>query len=192
VDWVSKSSGGEIFVLRNSQFLMLTLAGSTTRAQHTLQFWAFTAPLKAFGYSSGIRRMDLILEAGDHPALYLTNSRGHCGVLLDFRDKIQSLSPREAEHVEIILLSKTAFVDVTDLFDRTVFELRFPERHATVWLKTFKYKEFRQEPLERCVANVMWVRWKNGVAERIAIGAVHEDAWAAAQGKHKLINLVRS
>jgi hypothetical protein len=45
------------------------------------------------------------------------------------------------DEIEIVLLSKTALANVTDMFDRTGFELRFPERYEKVWLKTFKYKD---------------------------------------------------
>jgi len=96
----------------------------------------------------------------------------------------------DPDEIEIVLLSKTCLANVADIFDRTGFKLHFPNRHENVWLKTFKYKEFRQGELERCLANVMWIRWKKGVAERIAIGVVHEDAWAAVQGSKRLITLV--
>jgi len=46
--------------------------------------------------------------------------------------------------------------------------------------QVLKYKAFRQSPGEHCLANVMWIKWKNGVAERPAIGQVHEDAWVGA------------
>ena len=41
----------------------------------------------------------------------------------------------------------------------------------------------------RCVANIMLIEWKNSYAERLAIGQVHEDAWAAVQTERKDIIL---
>lgn len=155
-----------------------------------MKFTANTAPVSSFSYKGHSRRRDIQLDEQDKPALYLTDAHGsHCGVMLDFRDNIQGALSRK-EHIEIVLLSKTSLNHMNDLFNHTEFDIRIPARFEIIPLKVFKSTDFPQGPGARCLANVMWVRWKGGRAERLAVGQVHVDAWQAVQGGRKVIELV--
>jgi hypothetical protein len=53
------------------------------------------------------------------------------------------------------------------------------------------FDEARYEDREWCLLNVMLVTWKSGgVAERIAVGYIHCDAWRKVEPVTRVVHLV--
>ncbi|KAI9711723.1 MAG: hypothetical protein M1820_001867 [Bogoriella megaspora] len=53
---------------------------------------------------------------------------------------------------------------------------------------TFDEKCYEKRPW--CLLNVMLLKWEGDLAERVAVGVVHEDAWKAAEPESKYVKLV--
>ncbi|KAK8085481.1 HET-domain-containing protein [Apiospora hydei] len=124
-------------------------------------------------------------------SLWIYDGSGkHCG-------KLSGLSPdswraqcgdHHTRH-ELVLLSRSIQDEVTQAAIQA-FRGGFPPEYASAW-------EYYEDVFDtRCYSykrdwalNIMLVRWEDGVAERVAVGQMHADAWNEARQESKVITL---
>ncbi|OCK75979.1 hypothetical protein K432DRAFT_157390 [Lepidopterella palustris CBS 459.81] len=156
----------------------------------TLQFWAYTIP------ATGFTTEQLEYPSGKKiPSSQLINNRDqHCGVIMDYEKNFPK--PNQTGPYELVLLSRS-------LYRKPKFDSERPTKPTIhppgtpIWDDTqfvwdqevadFDEHIFEQGPWK--VLNVLLIKWTDGFSERVAIGRIHEDAWARARPKRKQIVL---
>ena len=109
---------------------------------------------------------------GVHLAIHDEKKRWAGSIMMDRRWIAENCSKNSK--LEFMLLSRSeAYMDFHGEQPQPAF---FDERH------------FNDRPW--CLLNVMMIQRKEGCAERIAVGFIHEDAWVAANPKSELIALI--
>ena len=124
-------------------------------------------------------------------SLWIYNSAGHhCGTLCGIWPDEWSAQGKHGPRHDLVLLSHSNQDEVTQTTiqnyqdhlpleypsDREYYEEIFDTRH-------YKYKS-------DWALNIMLVRWDNGLAERVAVGQMHVDAWERTVQESKLITLI--
>ena len=109
---------------------------------------------------------------GVHLAIHDEKNRWAGSIMMDRRWIAENYS--DNRQLEFMLLSRSeAYINFRGQQRQPAF---FDERY------------FDDRPW--CLLNVMMIERKEGCAERIAVGFIHEDAWVAANPKSELITLI--
>ena len=124
-------------------------------------------------------------------SLWIYDAAGqHCGTLFGLRLDAWLTQGNDGHRHDLILLSRSHQDEVTQTAirrfqshlpleypsDREYYEEIFDTRH-------YKYKS-------AWGLNIMLVRWEGGLAERVAVGQMHADAWNTTLQELKIITLV--
>lgn len=123
-------------------------------------------------------------------SFWIFDSAGqHCGTLPGIWPDEWPTREKEISRYDLVLLSRSAQDEVTETAwqdykdylpleypsDSEYYEEIFDTRH-------YKYKT-------DWALNIMLIRWGNGLAERVAVGQMHVDAWKSPLEETKLITL---
>jgi hypothetical protein len=151
-----------------------------TLESSTLHFTAQTIPADGFTASQ------LHYRGAEIPCSQLINPDGaHAGVLMAFESAISA--PHYHGPYEFVLLSRNKRVDPAEHTRKPQSTTMHPpgtpiwDGERYVWdEEVVDFDESKFEAGEWSVVNVMLIRWDEarGHAERVAIGRMHEDAWA--------------
>ena len=145
----------------------------------TLRFAAATVP--ADGFTSDQMKYNGSLI----PVCHLLDPLAqHCGVLMAYHADIAT--PSSSGPFEFIALSRNLRREASPHTRRPAHPTIHPpgtpiwDGEAFVWdeaVVDFDEGVFAEG--EWCVVNVMLIKWVGKHAERVAVGRIHEDAWAA-------------
>jgi hypothetical protein len=151
-----------------------------TLESSTLRFTAHIIP------ADGFTATQLHYRGAEIPCSQLINPDGaHAGVLMAFESAISA--PHYHGPYEFVLLSRNKRVDPAEHTRKPQSKTMHPpgtpiwDGEGYVWdEEVVDFDESKFGPGEWCVMNVMLIRWDEarGHAERVAIGRMHEDAWA--------------
>jgi hypothetical protein len=132
---------------------------SPVPGQNVLHFWAQSIRATSFAIQPGTHGHSAILAT----QIFDSKSR-HCGLLFDNYHSIYTQA--QLPDCEYILLSRIK----EHRFYHTVSSLFVAQR---LW----SYDHYGWKGPEWCACNVMLIRWQGKVAERVAIGMIHGNAW---------------
>jgi hypothetical protein len=118
------------------------------------------------------RSMDYVHHStgkdGEH--VWILDSTSHCAGIIFLDKGWMPMHVSEKTKHDFIMLSMAGISRVDDMVN---------------------FDEARYEDREWCLLNVMLVTWKSGgVAERIAVGYIHCDAWRKAEPVTRVVHLV--
>ncbi|KZM28512.1 hypothetical protein ST47_g387 [Ascochyta rabiei] len=157
----------------------------------TLRFHAQTIPADGFTASQ------LHYQGSEIPCSQLLSpSKQHCGVLMSHESTISA--PHYHGPYEFVLLSRNKRIEPAEHTRRPQQTTMHPpgtpiwEGERFVWdEEVVDFDDEVFQPTEWCVLNVMLIRWDEarGLAERVAVGRMHEDAWNALGPLRKEIAL---
>lgn len=152
-----------------------------TPSSTTLRFTAPTIPATHFTASQ------LYHHGAEIPCSQLHSpAQQHCGVLMAHESAISS--PHYAGPYEFVLLSRNRRTEPAEHTRRPLLATMHPpgtpvwDGARFVWdEEVVDFDEGVFAPGEWCVCNVLLVRWDEarGMAERVAVGRMHEEAWNA-------------
>lgn len=145
----------------------------------TLRFTAHTIP------ADGFTAPQLHYQGAEIPCSQLINPDGdHAGVLMAHETSISA--PHYNGPYEFVLLSRNKRVEPAEHTRKPQVATMHPpgtpiwDGERFVWdEEVVDFDEDVFHKGEWCVLNVMLIRWdeERGVAERVAVGRLHEDAW---------------
>lgn len=152
-----------------------------TLESSTLRFTTQTTP------ADGFTAAQLHYAGTEIPCSQLLNPEGkHAGVLMAHESAISA--PHYHGPYEFVLLSRNKRVEPAEGTRKpaknTMHPPGTPIWDGTAFLWDEEVVDFDDEVFaqgEWCLLNVMLIRWneKRGLAERVAVGRIHEEAWNA-------------
>lgn len=124
-------------------------------------------------------------------SLWIYDASGHhCGTIPSFGLDEWSTQLKNGIRCDLVLLSRSSQDEVTQTAIHQ-FQDHLPPEYPSAreyYEEIFDTRHYNYK--EDWALNVMLVRWGNGLAERVAIGQIHVDAWDEALQKSNLIILV--
>ncbi|KAI4602584.1 hypothetical protein KJ359_007799 [Pestalotiopsis sp. 9143b] len=175
-----------------------------TLPPYSLFLKAMTINIEAYTFSNPCLEQSVLWNDGEvggglseyyrrtvSASLWIYDAAGrHCGALHDFvNDRKTELRNKTHRH-DLVKLSRSIQGQVTAASvkdfgdhlppeypsDREYYEEVFDTRH-------YSYKS-------DWAINIMLVRWEDGLAERVAVGQIHSDAWNEELQKSTMITLI--
>ena len=159
------------------QSIIIPRAGSRfeTPTRERLQYlvcWTATTFFKLAHDEVPLYDHGWLWRYGVHLAIHDEKSRWAGSIMMDRRWIVENCSDNRI--FEFMLLSRS----------EAYIKFRGRQRQPAFFDKRY----FDDRPW--CLLNVMMIQRKEGCAERIAVGFIHEDAWVAANPKSELIALI--
>ncbi|KAH6646792.1 heterokaryon incompatibility protein-domain-containing protein [Truncatella angustata] len=179
-------------------------AGEQITPESALVFEAKTINIEAYSISepridqcalwngdkAGINLSDYFRNNMSHSSWIYDSSGQHCGTLDAFKLDAEITPCKNYPRYDLVLLSRSGQGEVTQAAiehfqDRLPPEYPFNVEYYEEIFDTRHYSYKTDWAL-----NIMLVRWKNNLAERVAIGQMHVDSWNEALQESSLITLV--
>jgi hypothetical protein len=124
-------------------------------------------------------------------SLWIYDAAGrHCGTFPGLSLDLLSVQTKESYRHDLVLLSHSVQDEVTETAIKHYKDhlpLEYPS-HREYYEEIFDTSCYKFKP--NWALNIMLVRWDNGLAERVAVGQMHADAWKEAVQVSRLIKLV--
>lgn len=160
----------------------------------TLTFWATTADMSQFLFSQRSQG-----RSSDRVTQIILNST-QCGNIFVDDDVIRRNLPgggnRELVMISSSTLSSTLSHSSTGVATRDPAKFIMPNygyprnKVAGTYLSMFDMRKLPHEAGLRCIVHVLLVQWNGDVAERVAVGLMHRDAWDEVRTTRKLVKVV--
>ena len=151
-----------------------------TQPLEWLQFWAFTVPLSI---------LKPILE---RPSDEFSNPTCKVSTTANAQLQTVDVGPRiricSQNHCKMCFLWNLPFLRGRD--DTRELVLLSQSAVEDPWSNAGSQQTGNLGHPKGCTLNLMLVQWREGFAERITIGRMHESVWKAAAPKRKLIKLI--